>query len=105
MAEPTPELLKLTGLIAAILRKELPFTESDLCQLVGSITRIGKTGWWSAVSPAGVMKAIEKHTKDHGLPKALRTNLQRLTEKLETQKEWETRKLLQRVQNLLEAAE
>ena len=101
-AAPTMASLELIGLIAAILRKELPFTEDDLCQLVGTITRISKTGWWSAVSPAGIMKAVEKHTKAHGLPDALRTALQRLIEKLDTQKEYsENRKLLQRVQNLL----
>ena len=101
-AAPTMASMELTGLIAAILRKELPFTENDLCQLVGVITRISKTGWWSAISPAGIMKAVEKHTKDHGLSEAMRTALQRLTEKLDTQKEYaENRKLLQRVQNLL----
>jgi Domain of unknown function (DUF4132) len=99
---PRMPSLKLTGLIAAILRKELPFTENDLCQLVGSITRISNPGWWSAASPAGIMKAIENHTKAHGLPGELRAALQQLTEKLDTQKEYsENRKLLQRVQNLL----
>src|SRR5262249_39349326 len=37
--------LELSGLIAAMLRKELPFTENDLCQLVGTITQISKPGW------------------------------------------------------------
>ncbi len=97
-------LLKLTGLIAAILRKELPLSEKDLCRLVSSITRINETGWWSVVSPAGIMKAVEKYTKAHGLPRALHTALQRLTEKLDTQKEYsENRKLSQRVQNLLKS--
>jgi len=104
VAAPTMASLELTGLIAAILRKELPFTEVDLCQLIGSITRISKTGWWSAVSPAGIMKAVERHTKARGLPGALRTALQRLTEKLDTQQEYsENRKLLQRAQNLLKS--
>lgn len=103
-AAPTMASLELTGLIAAILRKELPFTEVDLCQLIGSITRISKTGWWSAVSPAGIMKAVERHTKAHGLPGTLRTALERLAEKLGTQQEYvENRKLLQRVQNLLKS--
>ena len=31
--------LELSGLIAAILRKELPLTDDDLCQLVGTITQ------------------------------------------------------------------
>jgi len=74
--------LELSGLIAAILRKELPFTEDNLCQLVGTITQISKAGWWTSVSPAGIMKAIEKHTKAHGLTEALRTALKRLAEKL-----------------------
>src|SRR5262245_45747609 len=34
----TTASLELTGLIVAILRKELPFTEDDLCRLVGTIT-------------------------------------------------------------------
>lgn len=101
-ASPAMASLQLTGLIAAILRKDLPFTEGDLCQLVGSITRINSPGWWNFTSPAGIMKAVEKHTKVHGLSAELRTALQRLTEKLDTQKEYpENRKLLQRVENLL----
>jgi hypothetical protein len=98
----TTASLELSGLIAAILRKELPFTENDLCQLVGTITQISKTGWWSAVSPVGIMKAVEKHTNAHGLSVSLRTALERLTEKLDTQQQYsENRKLLQRVQDLL----
>ena len=104
VAAPTMASLELTGLIAAILRKELPFTEADLCQLIGSMTLISKTGWWSAVSPAGIMKAVERHTQAHGLPGALRTALQRLTEELGTQQEYsENRKLLRRAQNVLQS--
>lgn len=101
---PTMASLELSGLIAAILRKELPFAENDLCQLISIITQISKTGWWSAVSPAGIMKAVEKHTKANGLSGALHTALQRLTEKLDTQRDYsENRKLLQRLQNLLDS--
>jgi hypothetical protein len=97
--------MELSGLIAAILRKELPFTEGDLCQLVSTITQISKTGWWSAVSPAGIMKAVEKHTKTHGLSESLRATLERLTEILDTQREYaENRKLLQRVHDLLNSS-
>src|SRR5262245_11585719 len=39
-ATPTMASLELTSLIGAILRKELPFTENDLCQLTGSMARI-----------------------------------------------------------------
>src|SRR5262249_40221751 len=53
----------------------------------------------------GIMKAIEKHTKVHGLTGALRTALKGLEEKLETQKEYsENRKLLRRVQDLLNSS-
>lgn len=97
-----PGSLELSGLIGAILRKELPFSEDDLCQLVATITQISKTGWWSAVSPAGIMKAVEKHVKDQGLNGALRNALEGLAEKLQTQQDYaENRKLLQRVQIVL----
>jgi Domain of unknown function (DUF4132) len=97
--------LELSGLIAAILRKELPFADVDLCHLVGAITQIRKTGWWTAVAPAGIMKAVEKHTKKHGLTGTLRTALEQLAQKLEIQNDYaENRKLLRRVQDLLKSS-
>lgn len=102
---PTLGSLELMGLIAAILRKELPFSDNDLCQLIGTIAQISKTGWWSSVSPAGIMKAVEKYTAGHCLSGSLRAALLRLTEKLETQQDYaDNRKLLQRAQNLLNSS-
>jgi hypothetical protein len=99
---PMTASLELSSLLAAILRKDLPFTEKDLCQLVGAITQIGKTGWWSAVSPAGIMKSIEKYARVQGLTGSLRGVLEQLAQKLGTQSEYsDNRKLLRRVQDLL----
>lgn len=93
--------LELIGLIEAMLRKELPFSNSDLCQLVDFVTQIGKLGPWFSVSP--VMRAVEKYAAVHGLSDSLLAALLRLTELLDTQQEYASqRKRRQRIQSLID---
>jgi hypothetical protein len=94
---------ELTALLQALLRKKLPFSLADLEQLIRLITRIERQGWWSAVAPTSILRAVEGHVDEQGVPDSLRDVLEQLAVKLREHTYYaEPRDLLKRVESLLD---
>ena len=93
---------ELTAMLGAILRRKLPFSPGDLEALVRTTAEIDHAGWWSAVSPLGIVRAVEDQVAAQGMPVTLRDGLELLAAKLRKHDDYaDARTLLQRVDNLL----
>lgn len=93
---------ELSSLLTALFRKKLPISIADLETLVRGITPIEKSGWWSAVSPGSILRAVEEAVSSGAMPESLRDALGGLAAQLRGQQYYaDSRKLLQRVESLL----
>ena len=89
---------------SALLRKKLPFSDADLERLLRSIAEISRSGWWTAVSPAGILRALEERIESSGLSATLRAALVDLAARLREHRYYgEPRDIFKRVEGLLEA--
>lgn len=96
--------LELSSLLSALLRKKLPFSEANLERLLRSIAQVSRSGWWTAVSPAGILRALEEHIASTGLSDLLHAALVDLAARLREHRYYaEPRDILKRVEGLLEA--
>lgn len=95
--------LELKSLLAAVLRKKLPFTANELESLVRTISQVEHAGWWEAVSPATILRLVEQQAGAHGMHASLRDALELLAARLREHQYLysQAHKLLQRVESLL----
>lgn len=93
------------SLLSAVLRKKLPFTAADLEQVVRTMARVRRSGFWTILASSGIMRAIEDHSAAHGLSDSLRNALEQLADQLRMATYYaDSRKLLERVEKLLAAS-
>jgi len=99
----TGAAIQLKALVAAILRRKLPFGALQLEQLVDSLANIRRAGWWEVVGAESILRAIEELVAATGLQASLRAALERLAAVLdEQQHESRVRRLSARVRALLD---
>jgi hypothetical protein len=95
---------ELSSLLGALLRKKLLFSEAHLERLLLSIGQVSRSGWWSAVSPLGILRAVEEHIATAGLSEPLRAALTDLAARLREHRYYaEPREVLKRVEDIFEA--
>jgi hypothetical protein len=93
------------ALLRRLLRKSLSFTPADLEEWIGRIAQVRRPGWWTAVAPEAVLRAVETHVEQHGMTPSLRDALRRLASTLSNQTYYaEPRKLRKQVEALLDRA-
>jgi hypothetical protein len=102
----TGEAIKLKALVGAIARRKLPLTAAQLEQLVDALSNIQRAGWWEAVSPESILRAVEGMVAGNGVPPSLRAALERLASVLGGQQHQAlVRRLSARVRALLDGTE
>ena len=88
----------LKSLLAALLRKKLPFTVDHLEQLVDELISVNRHAFLGMLSPAGIMAAIEGLAE---LPESLEKKLRDLHRKLTGETLYaDERKIMERVEKL-----
>jgi hypothetical protein len=99
----TGEAIQLKALVSAILRRKLPFSGAQLEQLIDSLSRIRRAGWWEVVGAESILRAVEGMVIAGGMQASLRQALERLAPVLgEQQHEARVRRLSTRVQALID---
>jgi uncharacterized protein DUF4132 len=99
----TGEAIQLKALVAAILRRKLPFSIAQLEQLIDSLSKIRRAGWWEVVGAESILRASEAMATASGLPASLRQALERLAAVLDQQQhEARVRRLSTRVRALID---
>jgi hypothetical protein len=93
---------KLRALISKLLRYKLPFTDDQLERLVRAMSGIERQGWWTAVSPGNILRAVEDGATAKGMSPGLHNALEGLAAKLRGHTYYvEPRDLLKQVEALL----
>lgn len=89
---------RLKALLTRLLRASLPFSEEQLLEVMGSLTRLEQT-----IALGALTRAVERHVAEHGASPALRRGIQSLTKSLwfEIQASAETRRTCERLALLL----
>jgi Domain of unknown function (DUF4132) len=99
----TGETIQLKSLVGALFRRKLPFSGAQLEQLVDSLSKITRSGWWEVAGDESIVRAVETLAAAGGLPASLLRALERLAAILkEQQYEARVRRLSARVQALLD---
>ncbi len=99
----TGEAIQLKALVTAILRKKLPFSGAQLEQLIDSLSRIRRAGWWEVVGAESILRAVDGIASAGVMQASLRQALERLAAVLgEQQHEARVRRLSTRVQALID---
>jgi hypothetical protein len=99
----TGEAIQMKPLVAALLRKKLPFSGAQLEQLVDALARIRRAGWWEVVGAESILRAVEGTVTAGGAPAPLLQALERLAAVLDDQQhEARARRLATRVRALID---
>ena len=99
----TGEAIQLKALVSAILRRKLPFSGAQLEQLIDSLSRIRRAGWWEVVGAESILRAVEGMVAAGAMQVSLRRALENLAAVLgEQQHEARVRRLSTRVQALID---
>jgi hypothetical protein len=99
----TGQAIQLKALVGALLRRKLPFNAAQLEQLIDTLSRIRRAGWWEVVGAESILRAVEGMVTAGGLPASLLEALERLAAVLDDQQhEARVRRLSVRVRALLD---
>ena len=102
-AGATGEAIQLKALVGALLRRKLPFSVAQLEQLIDSLSKVRRAGWWEVTGADSILRAVEGMMPDGGPPASLRRALERLAAVLDEQQyEARVRRLSTRVRALLD---
>jgi hypothetical protein len=97
------ETIQLKPLLSALFRRKLPLSSPQLEELLDSLCKIQRAGWWEVVGVESILRAIEGMATAGGLPPSLLRALERLAAVLEQQQyEALVRRMLTRVRALID---
>jgi hypothetical protein len=99
----TGQAIQLKALVGALLRRKLPFSGAQLEQLIDSLSKIRRAGWWEVVGAESILRFVETVAAAGGLPAPLLQALERLAAVLDEQQyEARVRRLSARVRALID---
>jgi hypothetical protein len=102
-AGATGETIQLKALVGALLRRKLPFSAAQLEQLIDSLSKVRRTGWWEVLGAESILRAAEGMVNAGGPPASLLPALERLAAVLDEQQyEARARRLSARVRALID---
>jgi Domain of unknown function (DUF4132) len=99
----TGETIQLKALVGALFRRKLPFSGGQLEELIDSLSKVRRAGWWEVVGAESIVRAVESMVTAGGPPASLLRALERLAAVLdEQQHEARVRRLSTRVRALID---
>ncbi len=99
----TGETIQLKALVGALFRRKLPFSGGQLEQLIDSLSKVRRAGWWEVVGAESILRAVESMVTAGGPPASLLQALERLAAVLDKQQhEARVRRLSTRVRALID---